>query len=134
MERESDELIFRQVWADCWKSLFFFGTLLACIIFVGSFSRWLGLVLFSIFAVVTLRDILRLLFAVGLGVLVLPFTLMAALKMVPVSDSRLRGDEVYLLNANAIVVMQLFVLVTYNLFLYNYFFITANVQPGSILP
>lgn len=126
MERDSDELIFRQVWADCWKSLFFYGTMLACIIFVGSFSRWFGLVLFSIFAVVTLRDILKLLYAVGLGVLVLPFTLMAAFKIGPASDSRLRGDEVYLLNANAIVVMQLFVLITYNLFLYNYFFITAT--------
>lgn len=126
MERDSDELIFRQVWADCWKSLFFYGAMLACIIFVGSFSRWFGLVLFSIFAVVTLRDILRLLYAVGLGVLVLPFTLMVALKIVPRDDARLQGDEVYLLNANAIVVMQLFVLITYNLFLYNHFFIIAN--------
>src|SRR6266487_1745369 len=114
---ETDANIFRQVWSDCWKSLFFFGSLLIGIILVGSFSRWLGLTLFTIFALVTLRYILRLLYAFGLGVLVVPLTIMAALKIVPTGAQRL-WDEVSLLNANAVILMQLFVLISYNLFLY----------------
>jgi hypothetical protein len=120
MQSDRDECIFREVWHDCWKSLFLFGSLLIGIMVLGSLARWLGLVLFLIFALVTVKDIVRLLMAVGLGVLVLPFTIMAALKIVPSGDQHGVGNEAYLLNANAIIVMQLFVLVAYNLFLYNY--------------
>ena len=126
MERDRDETIFRQVWHDCLKSLFFFGSLLIGIMLLGSLARWLGLVLFTIFALVTLRDSLRLLLAIGLGVLVLPFTIMAALKIVPISAQRGFGNEFHLLNANAIILMQLFVLVGYNLLLYSHFFIPGN--------
>jgi hypothetical protein len=126
MATARDEHIFRQVWSDCWRSLFFFGALFGGIIVLGSYYRWLGLALFVIFALVTLRDILKLLLAVGLGVIVLPLTIMAALKIVPISGQQGRVDEVYLLNANAIIVMQLFVLVGYNLFLYNHFFIIGT--------
>jgi len=66
-------------------------------------------VLFTIFALVTLKDILRLLMAIGLGVLVLPFTIMAALKIAPISGQQGFGNEFHLLNANAIILMQLFV-------------------------
>jgi hypothetical protein len=121
-----DENIFRQVWSDCWRNLFFFGTLFVGIIALGTYYRWLGLALFVIFALVTLRDILKLLLAVGLGVIVLPLTIMAALKIVPISSPQGRVDEVYLLNANAIILMQLFVLVGYNLFLYNHFFVIGT--------
>jgi hypothetical protein len=124
MLQPRDETIFRQVWSDCWRSLFFFGTMLGGIVLLGSYYRWLGLLLFTIFALVTLRDILKLLFAVGLGVLVLPFTIMAVLKIAPINGPRGVVDEVYILNANAIILMQLFVLIVYNLFLYNHFFIT----------
>jgi hypothetical protein len=126
MERDRDESIFREVWRDCVKSLFFFGSLLVGIMLLGSLSRGLGLVLFTIFALVTLKDILRLLLAVGLGVLVLPFTLLAALKIAPVSAQRGFENEFHLLNANAIILMQLFVLVGYNLFLYSHFFLPGN--------
>jgi len=126
MERDRDESIFRQVWYDCLRSLFFFGSLLLGIILLGSLSRWLGLALFTIFALVTLKDILRLLMAVGLGVLVLPFTIMAALKIAPISGQKGFGNEFHILNANAVVLMQLFVLIGYNLFLYSHFFMTNN--------
>ena len=96
------------------------------VVWLGSVARWLGLVLFTLFAVVTLKDILRLLMAVGIGILVLPFTIIAALKPVSVTGTRVYADGVYLLNANAIVLMQLFVLVAYNLFLYEHFFITGT--------
>ena len=125
MERDRDESIFWQVSYDCLKSLFVFGSLLLGIVLLGSLARWLGLVLFTIFALVTLKDILRLLMAIGLGVLVLPFTIMAALKIAPISGQQGFGNEFHLLNANAIILMQLFVLIGYNLFLYTHFF-TAN--------
>jgi hypothetical protein len=83
-------------------------------------------VFFTLFAIVTLKDILRLLMAVGIGILVLPFTIIASLKRVSPTGPRVYADGVYLLNANAIVVMQLFILVAYNLFLYEHFFITAG--------
>jgi hypothetical protein len=124
MTQDRDESIFQEVWHDCWKSLFLFGSLLIGILLLGSIARWLGLALFTIFALVTLKDILRLLMAIGLGVLVLPFTIMAAFKIRSNSDV---GNGVYLLNANAIILMQLFVLVGYNFFLYNHFFITGNI-------
>jgi predicted ferric reductase len=125
-QRHTDETIFRQVWNDCWKSLFLYGAVLAGIVVLDSFSRPLGLLLFAIFAVVSLRDTLRLLYAIGLGVLVLPLTLMIAFKVVSLRDWRGGTDEVYLLNANAVILMQLFILVGYNLFLYNHFFITNS--------
>jgi hypothetical protein len=124
MTHDRDESIFQEVWQDCWKSLFLFGSLLIGVLLLGSIARWLGLVLFTIFALVTLKDILRLLMAIGLGVLVLPFTIMAAFKIRRNSDV---GNGVYLLNANAIILMQLFVLVGYNFFLYNHFFITGSI-------
>jgi hypothetical protein len=127
MTHDRDESIFHEVWHDCWKSLFLFGSLLIGILLLGSIARWLGLVLFTIFALVTLKDILRLLKAIALGVLVLPFTLIAAFKIRPKGNGLGLGNEVYLLNANAIILMQLFVLVGYNFFLYNHFFITGNV-------
>ena len=126
MERDSDENIFRQVWHDCLKSLFLFGSLLLGIVLLGSLARWLGVVLFTLFALVTLKDILRLFMAVGLGVLVLPFTIMAAFKIAPISGQQGFGNEFHLLNANAIIIMQLFVLIGYNLFLYSHFFTTNN--------
>ena len=128
MTHDRDESIFHEVWHDCWKSLFVFGGLLIGILLLGSIARWLGLVLFTIFALVTLKDILRLLMAIALGALVLPFTIMAAFKVHPNSDGQGLGDGVHLLNANAIILMQLFVLVGYNLFLYSHFFITGNVH------
>jgi hypothetical protein len=124
MTHDRDESICQEVWHDCWKSLFLFGSLLIGILLLGSIARWLGLLFFTIFALVTLKDILRLLMAIGLGVLVLPFTIMAAFKIRPNSDV---GNGVYLLNANAIILMQLFVLVGYNFFLYNHFFITGSI-------
>ena len=127
MTHDRDESIFHEVWHDCWKSLFLFGSLFIGILLLGSIARWLGLVLFTIFALVTLKDILRLLMAIGLGVLVLPFTIMAAFKICPNSDRQGIGNGVHLLNANAIILMQLFVLVGYNFFLYNHFFITGNI-------
>ena len=127
MTYDTDEGIFHQVWHDCWKSLFFFGRLLIGILLLGSIARWLGLVLFMVFAVVTLKDILRLVVAIGLGVLVLPFTIMAAFKIRPNSEGEGLGDGLHLLNANAIILMQLFVLVGYNLFLYSHFFISGNI-------
>jgi hypothetical protein len=127
MTHDKDESIFQEVWQDCWKSLFLFGSLFIGILLLGSIARWLGLVLFTIFALVTLKDILRLLMAIGIGVLVLPFTIMAAFKIRLSSDGEGLGNGVYLLNANAIILMQLFVLVGYNFFLYNHFFITGNI-------
>jgi hypothetical protein len=126
MEPDKDQSIFRQVWQDCWRSLVLFGGLLVGVIWLGSMARWLGLVLFALFAIVTLKDILRLLRAVAFGILVLPFTILAAVKPVSVTGPRVSADGVYLLNANAIVLMQLFVLVAYNLFLYEHFFITGT--------
>ena len=130
MTQDRDESIFHEVWQDCWKSLFLFGSLFIGILLVGTISRWLGLALFTIFALVTLKDILRLVVAIGLGVLVLPFTIIAAFKIRPRSEEQEMGNGVYLLNANAIILMQLFVLVGYNLFLYSHFFITGN----TVLP
>jgi len=127
MTHDKDESIFQEVWQDCWKSLFLFGSLFIGILLLGSIARWLGLVLFTIFALFTLKDILRLLMAIGIGVLVLPFTIMAAFKIRLSSDGEGLGNGVYLLNANAIILMQLFVLVGYNFFLYNHFFITGNI-------
>jgi hypothetical protein len=128
MAPDKDQSIFHQVWQDCWRSLALFGGLLVGVVLAGSMARWLGLVFFTLFALVTLKDILRLLMAVGIGILVLPFTLIAAMKPVSVPGSRVYADGVYLLNANAIVVMQLFVLVAYNLFLYEHFFMTGNAS------
>ena len=125
-----DEGIFHEVWHDCWKNLFFFGSLFVGILLLSSIARWLGLVLFTIFALVTLKDILRLVTAIALGVLVLPFTILASFKIRSTGDGTDReelGNGVYLLNANAIILMQLFVLVGYNLYLYSHFFITANI-------
>ncbi len=96
------------------------------VVWLGSMARWLGLVFFTLFALATLKDILRLLMAVGIGIVVLPFTILAAMKPVSITRPRLDTDGVYLLNANAIVLMQLFVLVAYNLFLYEHFFTTGN--------
>ena len=118
--RNKDESIFKEVWHDCWKSLCLFGSLLLGIVILSSVAPWLGLVLFLSFALVTVKDIVRLLMAVGLGVVVLPLTIMAALRIVPGGDQRDVGNEIHLLNANAIILMQLFVLLGYNLFLYNY--------------
>ena len=127
MTHDRDESIFHEVWQDCWKSLFLFGSLFIGILLVGTISRWLGLALFTIFALVTLRDILRLVVAIGLGVLVLPFAIVAAFKIRPSREEQEMGNGVHLLNANAIILMQLFVLVGYNLFLYSHFFITGNI-------
>jgi hypothetical protein len=126
MGPEKDQGIFRQVWQDCWRSLVLFGGLLVGVVWLGSMARWLGLVLFGLFALVTLKDILRLLMAVGIGIIVLPFTIIAAMKPLPATGPRVYTDGIYLLNANAIVVMQLFVLVAYNLFLYEHFFMTGT--------
>ncbi len=128
MGPDKDQNIFRQVWQDCWRSLVLFGGLLVGVVWVGSMARWLGLVFFTLFALVTFKDILRLLMAVGIGIIVLPFTIIAAMKPVSVHGPRAYADGVYLLNANAIVLMQLFVLVAYNLFLYEYFFMTGNTS------
>jgi hypothetical protein len=126
MGPDKDHSIFRQVWQDCWRSLVLFGGLLVGVVWLGSVARWLGLVFFTLFALVTLKDILRLLMAVGIGIVVLPFTIIAAMKPLSINGPRVYTDGVYLLNANAIVVMQLFVLVAYNLFLYEHFFMTGN--------
>jgi hypothetical protein len=128
MAHDQDQSIFRQVWQDCWRSLVLFGGLLVGVVWLGSMARWLGLVFFTLFALVTLKDILRLLMAVGIGIVVLPFTLIAAMKPVSVTGPRVHTDGLYLLNANAIVVMQLFVLVAYNLFLYEHFFMTGSAS------
>jgi hypothetical protein len=130
MGPDQDHSIFRQVWQDCWRSLVLFGGLLVGVVWLGSMARWLGLVFFTLFALITLKDILRLLMAVGIGIVVLPFTIIAAMKPVSVTGPRVHTDGLYLLNANAIVIMQLFVLVAYNLFLYEHFFMTGT----AILP
>lgn len=123
MKLPSDEKIFREVWGDCWKNLAVFGALLLGILALGWIARWLGMVLFTIFALLTLRNVFRLLFAISLGALVLP---LVALNLVPFKERSEPIGETSLLNSNAVIVMQLFVLLGYNLFLYNYFFIRSS--------
>lgn len=64
--------VLRQVWSDSWKNIVFFGAAVPIIALVGSYVRWLGLVLFAGFTVITLIDVLRLLFVAGLSMLMLP--------------------------------------------------------------
>jgi hypothetical protein len=123
MKCVSDEKIFREVWDDCWKNLTLFGALLLGVVGLGWIAPWLGMILFTMFALLTLRNIFRLLFALGLAVLVLP---LLALQLVPFKERFEPIGEISLLNANAVIVMQLFVLLAYNLFLYNYFFIRSS--------
>lgn len=115
-QRPDAKAIFFQVWHECWRNVIFFGVLVPVILALGSWARWLGLLGFGIFAVITVLDIARLLIAVGAGMMTLPLALILAV--------RTRGplrDEAWLWGATLVQVVELAIFAAYNIYLYRHF-------------
>ena len=90
---------------------------MAIIARLGSHIRWLGLVLFAGFVLVTLLDVLRLLFVAGLGILLLPIKLIQSVK-----NWRIAADESYLWGATLMQALESVICIAYNVYLYFRFF------------
>ena len=109
--------VFRQIWNDCRKNIIFFGAAVAVIVLVGSYIRWLGLVLFAGFALITLADVLKLLFVAGLNMMMLPIKVIESLR-----NWHVARDEAWVWGATLVQGVELAIFVVYNVYLYVHFF------------
>ncbi len=107
---DEDRAISRQVWNDCWRSIILHGAVVLIIVGLGSFARWLGLLLFAGFAMITLFDIFKLLIVGGTS------TLPTVLR----SRGALRTDAYR--DIAAVAFVESMIIITYNFYLYGYFF------------
>ncbi len=110
---DEDRAISRQVWNDCWRSITLYGAAVLIIISLDSFARWLGLLLFGGFAMITLFDILKLFFVGGPGTL---HTVMTRR-----SRGTLRTDA-YRGGMTAVGFAESMMIAPYNFYLYFHFF------------
>jgi hypothetical protein len=110
---DEDPAISRQVWNDCWTHIILYATAALIIIWLGTSVRWLGLLLFGGFAIITLFDILKLFIVRG------PGTLHAV--MIRRRRETQRTD-VYTGGMTAVGFVESMILILYTFYLYGYFF------------
>jgi hypothetical protein len=105
---DEDRAIAHQVWNDCWRHIIFYGAAVVAIIWLGLFARWLGLLLFSGLAIITLFDILKLFIVRGPGTLRTVMTL----------RSRKRQGTKDYKGMTAVAFVESMILVQYTFYLY----------------
>jgi hypothetical protein len=107
---DEDPAISRQIWNDCWMSIILYGAAVLIIIWLDSFARWVGLLLFAGFAMITLFDIFKLLIVGGTSTLPTVLRSRKALRTNAYRDMA------------AVAFVESMIIVVYNFYLYFHFF------------
>ncbi len=110
---DEDPAISRQVWNDCWRHIIFYAAAVLIIIWLGTSVRWLGLLLFGGFAIITLFDILKLFIVRG------PGTLHAVMIWRRRETQR---TDAYRGGMTAVGFVESMILILYTFYLYDYLF------------
>jgi len=110
---DEDRPISRQVWNDCWGHIIFYAAAVLIIIWLGTSVRWLSLLLFGGFAIITLFDILKLFIVRGPGTL---HTVMIRRRRDTLRTDAYRGGM------TAVGFVESMILIQYTFYLYEYLF------------